>query len=116
MAACAALDVIVLPLPSGKKLAILKSAWRGATGACYAAGGDYCLCVAESFMGSGQRKATVGVNMKTNPDGSVSAFLATLNALEPGAGGPPTGQVGGSKMGCQIPLQKLIDLAMDAMK
>lgn len=111
----AALNVIILPLPNGKKIGVLISNYRGATNSAYGAGGDYALCVAPNFGKTGLRKMTVGVNTKSHPTGSVTEFLSRLNAIEPGAGGPPTGKVGGSKPGTQVPLQQLLELAMETL-
>ena len=87
------IEAVIGDVVGGRKLAILVSNYRMATGSCYRAGGDYALCVAPNFNRTGQRKITVGVNTRTNPDGDVTPFLKALNEIEPGAGGPSHGVI-----------------------
>ena len=100
----AAKNIYHVELPSGGVIAVLESNYRGATGACYNSGTNvhYCLCIADDFMHTGKRKVTAGVNTKVHPDGSVTDFLNAINAIEEGAGGPPNGKVGGSKLGTEL--------------
>lgn len=115
----AALNVVLIRLPSGRTLGVLTSRFRGATQSCYNAGGDYCLCVTPMMGGQG-RKMTFGVNTRTHPQGDLTEFLNAVNAIEPGAGGPTTKagfcQVGGSAAHSRLELNTVIEIAKEHLK
>ncbi|MDD4271315.1 MAG: hypothetical protein PHF50_00755 [Patescibacteria group bacterium] len=96
---------------AGRKLGYLETDFFGTPGALYGKGAEIVVAFAPRFGNPPVPKFTIGGNGIR-----VDAALASLNALEPGWGGPPTGTIIGSpREGSKLSLEQVVSVVKEVL-